>query len=178
MKKTLTCLTILTLFAAVAYATNTYKGFEKNEFAFNVKEVYDFRTETYYSASYAVSNKYEMGVGYAKNPGYDNSSNIFDSDINFHFFPKRKFDLYLGSGLSYYRVKGVGYSIDDTLHINPTIHNSDYIGGLLSFGINYWFIKNISLGVEIKNRFLSGLDKDNYSAKIMGCGFLGIKVAF
>jgi len=169
MNKVLSLIFVLTLVATATQAVNLHKGFERKEVGISIKGA--INTEIFFSIGYALHNKLELGVGYGVNSKDKNLTSI-DSDLNFHFYPKKKFDLYLGTGLSYSKVRLIRFLSTDTLYENPTSYYSNNLCELIIIGMNYWFNNNISLCIESYSRF------NNVSKKISNRPLLGIKFAF
>lgn len=182
MKKFLLAFLFLALLIPTAYSKNLYKGFEKGEFSLGIEERCDFESETCFSFGYALSNRYEFVLGYMAGRDYHNSK-VINMDINFHFFPKRRFDLYFGIGPSYCTESYTPwiYSIDDTLLLNPIklkTREAKYLGGMATLGTNFYPFKNVSLDFDIKTRWLAGIDEYGYDAIGRGGAYLGIKYIF
>jgi len=181
MKKLLGAILFLASLSPSAYPKNLYKGFEKGELSLGIEERCDFDSETNFSFGYALSNRYEFVLGYIAGRDY-HKSKVINLDINFHFFLKRKFDLYFGLGPSYSTENySFYYAIDDTLLLNstnPKTVTAKYLGGMATLGINYYPFKNVSLDFDIKTRWLAGISKYGYDAIGRGGPFLGIKYNF
>ena len=178
MKKIYFLPLFLVLYATYSQSSNLYKGFEKGELAIGLKGAYDFRNVQYVSISYAISNKFDMGIGCGNTQLYDYCYPL-DLNVNYHFYPKKKFDFYLGAGASYYNEEYTYFYYSDTLKINPKTSHPNYLGGILSIGINYCFIKNLSLGLEYKERLLVRLGfVEGHPGFLQGYPFLGITFVF
>lgn len=182
MKRLLWVLLFLASLAPPAYSKNLHKGFEKGGFSLGIEERCDFDSETNYSFGYALSNRYEFVLGYITGRDY-HKSKVINMDINFHFFPKRRFDLYFGIGPSYCTENYTPwvYSIDDTLFLNPIklkTETAKYLGGMATLGINFYPFKNVSLDFDIKTRWMAGINEYGYDAIGRGGPFLGIKYIF
>ena len=131
---------IMLFLFSYAHARNSQIGYEKKEIGISVKVKASNNTEAYYTLSYAFSRKFEAGIGFGKNAK--------DCEINYHFIHGKRVDPYLGGGLSFYKEGSTGYSTADTLYQYPINSYYDRSAGLIICGLNYWVIKNVSIGVE------------------------------
>lgn len=179
MKKLILAFLFLTYLVPCVYPKNLYKGFEKGEFSIGIKGNY---YETDFYLSYALNNRFEIGLGYLNRNDYRDSDGI-DADINFHFFPKRRFDLYFGIGPSYCaeNINLYTYDADDTLRLHPIklkTETAEYLGGVSALCLNFYPFKNISLGLELKVRLLMGISEYGYDAICRGGLYPGIKYIF
>lgn len=181
MKKLLWVILLLLVLVPTAFSKNLCKGFEKGEFSGGIEKFYDFNSEIYFTFGYALSNRYEFGLGYLAGRDY-NKANVIDLNINFHFFPKRKFDLSFGIGPSYCTENySFHYSIDDTLLLNPTnpkTETAKYLGGMSTLGINFYPFKNISLDLDYKIHLLAEISEYGNGSISRGGPFFGIKYIF
>lgn len=182
MKKLFWALLFLSSLSLPAYSKNLCKGFEKGEISIGIEEHCDFNTETNFSFAYALSNRYEFVLGYIAGRDYHNAK-VIHTDIKFHFFPKRRFDLYFGIGPSYCTENYTPwvYSIDDTLFLNPIklkTETAKYLGGVATLGINFYPFKNFSLDLDLKTRWMAGINEYGYDAIGRGGPFFGIKCIF
>lgn len=181
MKKLLLVILLLLALVPTGFSKNLQKGFEKGEFSGGIEKFYDFNSEIYFTFGYALTNRYELGLGYLAGRDH-NKANVIDLNINFHFFPKRKFDLSLGLGPSYCTENySFYYAIDDTLLLNsidPKTVTAKYLGGMSTLGINFYPFKNISLDLDYKIHLLAGISEHGHDAIVRGGPFLGIKYIF
>jgi hypothetical protein len=168
MKKLLWALLFLFLLPPSAFSKNLYYGFEKGELSLGARTASE--SDIYFSTGYAVGNKTEIGLGYSL--GYSNSCefdkfNAVDVNIDFHFFPKRRYDLYFGLGPT---ICSENYKLYDHFKIP-----AEYLGGSSSLGLNIFPIKNLSMGAELKLRLLMGISEYGYDAIIRGGLIFGLK---
>ena len=170
---------ILTAITSSAYTANLYKGFEKKEIALGLRTYPNFDDGQYFYAGYAISKRLELSSGFLHESSYNNRYTI-DAEISYHFFPCKRYDLYFGIGPSYQRRREyhLFYTEDsDTIEFS-TLHN--FYGGVASLGMNYWILRNASIGLELSPHLLADIESidNNFRMVSFGRPFLGCKLVF
>ena len=162
MRRIEALIAIMLFLFSCAHARNRQIGYEKREIGISLKVKASNNTETYCTLSYAFSRKFEASIGFGKN--------ATDFEITYHFIHGKRVDPYLGGGLSYYKECLSSYSSSDTLYQYPINSYYDRSAGLIVYGLNFWVIKNISIGAESFIRIRK--------SRLSNTPFLAFKFAF